>query len=251
MENRVIKFILFLFSLVILNGCSTSTLAQKEFRNTHTEMLKITKEFQTCYTKIARNNKYHVLVDNLAIKGVRADISLLSSNKEFTREDKSLFLDFYAEHQVCDQKKLNHYGKIDGSLQLLFIKQQQVRDKTFLAWIEAPTITYGHLNKDLENLREEEREQNINWGNNYTHKLDYQHRQELAKKQRIIDEFKTSAGSTMQEIIDGLIALGNIQSSLASQQTVLIEHQIQPITPNIINTSCRKGFNGTIHCTTF
>lgn len=250
-RSYVMKFILCLFLLLILNGCATSTQAQKEFKNAHKEMLKITKEFQACYTKISRNNKYHVLFNHLAIKGEKADIRLLSSDKEFTKEDKNLFLDFYAEHQACDQNKLNHYGKIDGNLQLLFIKQQQVRDKTFLSWIEAPYITYGHLNKDLENLREEERKQNSNWGNNYAQQLDYQHKSELARKQKKIEQSRTYTDSIMQEIIDGLIALGKIQSSLSAQQTVVIEHQIQPITPNIINTSCRKGFNGTIHCTSF
>jgi hypothetical protein len=254
MLGASIKQCYFLIFLLVC-GCAT-TQGQRDYRNTHNKILKSNKEFQSCYTRIGRNPIYQILFDNLAIKGEKADLRALTNENEFAKQDKSLFLDFYAEHQVCDQQKLNNFGKIDGSLQLIAIKQLQARDNVFLGWIEAPSITYGQMNKDIERLREEERGQNVNWGNEYTKQLELKHRAEKANREKAKAEFKASVASTMEDIVNGLILLGMTQNSLAAQQqaTNIQEQsniQIRPITPTIISTTCRKLAMGTIHCTTF
>ena len=250
-SNKWWSFLIFFMAC----GCAT-TQGQRDYRNTHNKILKSNKEFQSCYTKIGRKPKYKILFDNLAIKGEKADLRALTNEKEFTKEHKNLFLDFYAEHQVCDQQKLNNFSKIDGSLQLTAIKQLQARGNAFLGWVEAQPITYGQMNKDIERLREEEREQNINWGNEYVSRLDLIHRAELANREKAKAELKVSIASTMEDIVDGLILLGVAQNSLAAQQQSINNQpppytQIRPITPTIINTTCRKQTMGTIHCTTF
>lgn len=201
--------------------CSCATTSQREQGRIASEMLSASKEVLACYDRLTTIPAYSPVYSKLAVSRVPASTTQLNDTELMSDEVLGLTLNWYAENQVCDRKMLQYFVQLDPEIGISAASWIQERTRILQSVLEKRQ-SYSVINKDVENLKNRERQDVRRWYANLNQRLKRQHEQELADRDQQVQQYKSSIGNVAEVLANAAVVAVGV---LAVQQLALAQAQ--------------------------